>query len=203
MPRSKFPRPMSGRSFPAILKQPIDRPNELAVALTIYGLPETVRTKARKFVADYEKQQVEERLEALKIHYGLSLPPRGIQMGQSQKPMPPVSDRQLMLNIAEDFIIGFRSVQEGLQTKAGRKKGTTKDKSAELMKAIWECTDKGHTVLNACRLLTKDKNSKWFGVGELKLKSRYDRVWNQYRSAASNGPDPFFEALKNCGDDQT
>lgn len=196
MPISKFPKPMSGRKFSGVLLEPIDRPNRLAIALIVANHSEAAQEKAYRFAQQYEHEQIVMRIDALRKYY---TPFQPIQLGYNP-PLPagPKTDRDLLIALAQDFIVGFRSNSENIQTKPGRKKGTSKDKPLELVAAISEKTAKGISILRACELLSKQKNSKWLGTKPTVIKSRYDRIIAGWRNAFAESADgdDFFSALK-------
>ena len=182
---------MSGRKFSGVLLEPIDRPNRLAIALKVANHSEAAREKAYRFAEQYEHEQIVMRIDALRKHYTPFKPIQlGIQLGYSPTLRDgPKTDRDLLIALAQDFIVGFRSNSENIQIKPGRKKGTSKDKPLELVAAINEKTAKGLSILRACELLSKQKNSKWFGTKATVIKSRFDRIIAGWRKAVAESAD--------------
>lgn len=164
MPRSKLPKPISGKRMEGVLMEPIDLPPRLLVALLLRGKSASSKAEGHEMVFDYVEDQLNERLNALRTHYGLP------------SDSYPGWEKETLVKLAEDFVLGFRSKQEGLTTKPGRKVGTTEDQPVDLLIAFQELIDKGQTVLRASEILVGRSNSPWKDLKPTALKARYERA---------------------------
>jgi hypothetical protein len=192
MPRAKHPSPISGRKFDGILRVPIAPKNlllELAAKLSKYGSDSNLT----QFHAEERNRQIEERINALKIHYRLAAKQVGIELGY-KPPQREVSDRELLLVLAADFIPGFRDTNNAIEIKVGRKKGSKKTSSNgyELAEAVcmkYDLMPARKTVLGACRLLTKDRKSKWHNFSLQAVKSAFCRDTGTHQAKLLNDKD--------------
>lgn len=165
MPKSKIPKPFSGRKFDGVLAQPIDKPS-----LLVYGF--MTRLKGKEIPAElvrlhrlYVDEQTNERLRALAVSYGIPMGLKGAR--------PRDWERQLLLKLAGDFVVGLTFAQDNLKPKKGAK---IKPPDHDLAIRVFEVMKTAKTAANACRFISKDKTKPWYGKSQKSLLEQFNRM---------------------------
>jgi hypothetical protein len=170
--KSTIPRSISGRPLKGILQKPIDRPFAPVVAALAHNVPSDIQKRIQKEVDDYVWRQRAERIVALADHYKVDL-------------LSETALFELLLRFAEDFIVGFTSVEGCSHVGPGRKKGSTKGNLPELFIQVEILKDKGRTTYGACSILSKKRGTEWSGQSPKALRARYNRYVNSLRATGA------------------
>jgi hypothetical protein len=189
MPKTKIPQPFSGRKFQGILLQPIDNPDVI-----MFAIMSALRTKKKYSIVElnrlekmYVKEQTDERLYSLAVHYGVF----GL-LGVRQ----PGWEKELLLRLANDFVVGFTTVQQNRKPIKGPKK---KPLDYELAIHIFEVMKTAKTATNSCRLISKDKKSRWHNKRPKSLLEKFNRIKTAAKREVLAGPaqTPFEKWLRD------
>jgi hypothetical protein len=191
--RKGRPRP-KGPEFSGILNEPLQLPNQLALALQFMG-SEKVQASRSRAIDDYLFQQRFRRIRALADYYG-------VRLAGSDGSFE-VGLYKLLLKLAEDFVPGFKTEAP---RRPGRPKGTGKGNAWELVMAIEGLIPpKGrHTVTAACSHLNKSSKSPWRGEGARALQERYRRFLGKKNKRSGIDPDleMLYQRLAKMGADE-
>jgi len=155
-------------------------PLEEDVDLLFAGVPEPERLVLKQNIKASREEQLLERVNALWKHYA----------GETEKPKDWTT--WLLILLAQDFVPGFTDADAKKLKRKGRKRGSTKDDSAQLLCAVWQFTGSGKTSLFACQQLVK-RAGPWRGLKATALKSRYDRAMAGLQTPRHSVDDPFFK----------
>lgn len=190
MPKSNVPRPFSGRKFQGILAQPIDKPNAVVFALmsAFEGKDVPKILELNKLCNLYVEEQTNERLYALATNYGI-LGLLGVKHFGWEK--------ELLVKLASDFVVGFTSIQENIKSNKGRKK---KSPEHELAIQVFEIIKKSNTTAaNACRLISINKKNPWHGQRPKSLLERFNRMKAAMKRQMTEGAtqSPFERWIRN------
>jgi hypothetical protein len=192
--RKGRPRP-KGPEFSGILNEPLQSPNQLALALQFMG-SEKVQASRSRAIDDYLFQQRFRRIRALADYYG-------VRLAGSDGSFE-VGLYKLLLKLAEDFVPGFKTEA---RRRPGRPRGTGKDNPWELAEAIKRLTtgNGALTVAAACTHLSRSSKSRWQGERPRALQERNRRFLAKMNKPSAIPQDlkVLYERLAKMGTDET
>jgi hypothetical protein len=164
------------------LDEPIVRPNGLVVALETFAYRHSpaAQVAIERVAVDIVVQQKITKIKLLADRHGVDLG-------------APDAWCDLCLRLAEHYLDGFKVIDAPPRGPGGPRKD-----QFDLVKAIEaRVDDKGETVKEACRRLTRDPKGRWHRLPWTSLQSRY---YEWHRQRKHRVAAPILEALRKAAD---